>query len=58
MRDSLRRIAEGLGVRIRTGSRVATINTEARPAAGRMGVAGVTLESGETLEANVVVANR
>ena len=64
MRESLRNIVEGLGVEIRTGSRVAAINTKAlrRPAAGSGGrtgaVAGVTLEDGETLEADVVIANR
>ena len=65
VRDSLRGIAEELGVCIRTGARVAAIDTAAGGAGGGGGggggslaVTGVTLEGGERLVADVVVANR
>ena len=65
VRDSLRGIAEELGVCIRTGARVAAIDTATGGAGGGGGgdggsliATGVTLEGGERLAADVVVANR
>ena len=65
VRDSLRSIAEALGVCIRTGARVAAIDTAAGGAGGcgggdggSLAVTGVMLEGGERLVADVVVANR
>ncbi|KAG1658209.1 hypothetical protein FOA52_008232 [Chlamydomonas sp. UWO 241] len=54
VRDSLRSMAERLGVRIATNARVASIDTT--PDGAR--VEGVTLEGGRKLGARVVVANR
>ncbi len=62
VRDALLRVGQGLGVRVRCGARVAAINTE-RGEAGAAGarhgrVTGVTLATGETIRADVVVSNR
>jgi hypothetical protein len=53
VRDALLRIAESHGARLRTGARVARVLLD--PATGR--AAGVELEGGERLEADVVVTN-
>lgn len=54
IRDSLRSIASDLGVTVRTGARVAAIDTTAD---GRR-VTGVTLDDGEEVKADLVVSNR
>ncbi|EFJ43214.1 hypothetical protein VOLCADRAFT_96696 [Volvox carteri f. nagariensis] len=57
IRDALLRVGQGLGVRLRCGARVTGVRT-APGEGGAQVVTGVTLASGEELEADVVVSNR
>ncbi|GLI64657.1 hypothetical protein VaNZ11_007985, partial [Volvox africanus] len=57
IRDALLRVGQGLGVRLRCGARVTAVRTAPGQGGGQV-VEGVTLASGEELDADVVVSNR
>ena len=60
VRDSLATVCRQLGVQVRTGCQVVSIDTQQGPGPGRgpQVVVGVTLKDGEKLAANIVVSNR
>jgi hypothetical protein len=68
IQDALLRVAISLGVRVRTSAKVVGINTQGASPSGasqdkakgpvEQRVTGVTLDTGEVLEADVVVSNR
>ncbi|GIL73546.1 hypothetical protein Vretimale_5240 [Volvox reticuliferus] len=57
IRDALLRVGQGLGVRHRYGARVTAVRTAPGQGGGQV-VEGITLASGEELDADLVVSNR